>query len=488
MRPHVGEVTIVGAGLTYLMVLSWSVANVSYDVWGVMIVVPVYALLSLGALRLMFSGPFKPIATVMYWGLLVKLAGAFVRYGVAFEAYDGAIDAASYHRYANPEAGAVWSGDQSVLDVLPGGTGTEFLERFTAFVYTFTGASQLAGFVTFALLGYFGVAFFVKAAALAVPGLAQRKYAWMCVLFPSVVYWPASIGKEAVVMLGLGVGTYGIAIMFARRKWVRSVSLVAVGLGFAGLVRPHMAGIWLAGALPALVLASVLGGRSLAIAGPPKKSSRFGVIVIVALAAVALSAVGSITVRFLDPGNDDVSTSSFSDILVETQRRSAKNGSTFEPSSVASPVNWPFAVARTLTRPLPIEARSIAQALSAAELVALGGFYAISWQRLRNLPRMLFTNPYLAFSLTALFLGALAYSSFANLGILTRQKSLLFPFMLLAPCLPLWGRTRPEDSLDAPASGMGSLGDVPAAQSGHRPGSTVGAPALTTDELNDFWR
>jgi hypothetical protein len=441
MRPHVGEVTIVGAGLTYLMVLSWSVANVSYDVWGVMIVVPVYALLSLGALRLMFSGPFKPIATVMYWGLLVKLAGAFVRYGVAFEAYDGAIDAASYHRYANPEAGAVWSGDQSVLDVLPGGTGTEFLERFTAFVYTFTGASQLAGFVTFALLGYFGVAFFVKAAALAVPGLALRKYAWMCVLFPSIVYWPSSIGKEAAMMLGLGLGTYGVAILLARRQWLRSMSLVVVGLGFAGMIRPHMAGIWLAAALPALVLASILGGRSKAIAGRPKKSGRFGVIVVVALAAVALSAVGSITVRFLEPGNEDVSTSSFSDILAETQRRSAKNGSTFQPPSIASPVNWPYAVARTLTRPLPIEARGIAQLASAAELVVLGGIYAASWRRLRNLPRMLLTNPYVAFSLTALFLSGLVYSSFANLGILTRQKSLLFPLLLLPPCLPIFVRT-----------------------------------------------
>lgn len=488
MRPHVGEVAIVGAGLTYLMVFGWSVANVSYDVWGALIVVPVYALLSLGALRSMFSGPLKPIATVMYWGLLAKLGGAFARYWVGFEAYDGSIDAASYHRYANAEAGAVWSGDKSVLDVLPSGTGTEFLERFTAFVYTFTGASQLAGFVTFALLAYFGVAFFVKAAALAVPGLAQRKYAWMCVLFPSIVYWPASIGKEAAVMLGLGVGTYGVSIMLARRQWLRSMGLVALGLGFAGMIRPHMAGIWLAAALPALVLASILGGRSTSIAGRPKESGRFGVIVVVALAAVALSAVGSITVRFLEPGNDDASTSSFSDILAETQRRSAKNGSTFQPPSIDSPVEWPFAVARTLTRPLPIEARGIAQLVSAAEIVALAGFYAASWRRLRNLPRMLFTNPYVAFSLTALFLGGLVYSSFANLGILTRQKSLLFPLLLLPPCLPLLQRSRPEDPLDAPAAGVRSLADVHAVQSGYSSRSKAAAPAWTTDELDDFWR
>ncbi len=156
----------------------------------------------------------------------------------------------------------MWSGERSFFDVLPAGTGTVFVEHFTAFVYTLTGGSQLAGFVTFSFLAYWGLALMVKAAAIAVPGMALRKYAWLCVLFPSIVYWPSSIGKEALMMLGLGIGTYGVATLLSLRAWSTSVVAIALGVGVAAVIRPHMAGIWVAGALPALVLAVVLGARS----------------------------------------------------------------------------------------------------------------------------------------------------------------------------------------------------------------------------------
>ena len=39
-------------------------------------------------------------------------------------------------------------------------------------------------------------------------------------------------------------------------------------------------------------------------------------------------------------------------------------------------------------------------------------------------------------STTTLFTAGLAFSSFANLGILTRQKSLILPLLLILPCLP----------------------------------------------------
>lgn len=453
------EQAAVAAGLAYLSLLAWAMANVSYDIWGALVVAPVYAVVGALALRAMFGRELRPVATVLCWGLLIKLGGAMARYWVGFEAYQGSIDAQSYHDFGRDYAGQVWSGELSVFDAVPGGTGTHFVERFTAFAYTLVGSSQLAGFVTFAFLGYLGLAFIVKATAVAVPGLAVRRFAWMIVLFPSLVYWPSSIGKEALVMFGLGLGTYGIALVLARRSWIRAITYAAAGLGFAGLIRPHMAGIWIAGALPALVLAFVLGSRSKAVAAHRRNRSRLGVIVVVGLAAVALSGVSTITVRFLEPSTDETGPSSLTDILAETQRRSAKSGSTFTPPSISNPVNWPYAVGRTLTRPLPIEARGVAQLASAAELLALAGIYAASWRRLRNLPRMLVTNPYVAFSMTTLFLGGLAFSSFANLGILTRQKSLLFPFLLLLPCLPVWTRRAPSDPLDDERPAEGSAPD-----------------------------
>jgi len=62
-------------------------------------------------------------------------------------------------------------------------------------------------------------------------------------------------------------------------------------------------------------------------------------------------------------------------------------------------------------------------------------------------------NPYVLFAVITLFLLGLAFSSFANLAVLTRQKSIAFPFLLLLVCLPpLPPRRRGEDAIAAVAT------------------------------------
>lgn len=444
MNTQAGEVAVVGAGLAYLAALGWAIGNTSYDVWGALVVIPVYALVGLSAIRRMFRGTQRSLATILGWGLLVKLGGAFARYWVGFEAYEGGIDAGRYHRVAAEAAGKVWSGEESFVTILPRSTGTPFVEHLTSFIYTLTGSSQLAGFITFSFLAYLGTLLMVKAAVIAVPNLAARRYAWVCVLFPSIVYWPSSIGKEAAIFLGLGLATYGIATMFAYGRWIRPILLVGAGLGFTSLIRPHIAGIWVAAAVPGLVVALVGRSRSNPARGR-RPIGRMGALFILLLAVAGLSVLAGATVRFLNPDSDEVSSTNITQILEETSRRTSEARSNFTPPSVASPTDWPVAVVRTLTRPLPFEARGIAQLISAAEMAALLGLYAISWRRLAHLPRLLVTNPYVSFAVTAIALVGLAYSSFANLGVLTRQKSLIFPLLLLLSCLPARSWSPPSD-------------------------------------------
>tara|TARA_R110002110_G_scaffold304726_1_gene518792 strand:- start:27218 stop:28645 length:1428 start_codon:yes stop_codon:yes gene_type:complete len=454
------EFAVVVAGLLYLGVLSWSMGNISYDIWGAIVLVPIYAMIGILLMFRMFRGSERVVATVMCWGLLLKLAGALARYWVGFEAYGGGIDAAQYHKFAAKEAGRVWSGEQGVLDVVPSGTGTEFVDHFTAFIYTFTGSSQLAGFISFAFLAYIGLAFFVKAAVIAIPALAVRKYALLCVICPSLAYWPSSIGKEALMMLGLGIGTYGIADMLTRGRWATSLPLIATGLGFVAIIRPHLAGIWVAAVLPSILIAlfnrvrSTHGGRQV---------SKLGLVITLTIAVAALAFVASATITFLAPNTEDGTSTadSISQILEETARRTSQAGSNFTPPSVSSPVSWPYASIRTITRPLLIEAQGIAQLASAAEILALLGVYLLSWRRIRNLPRFFASNPYVGFVVMAAFLAGLAYSSLANLGILTRQKSLIFPLLLLFPCLPLQtGSTQKKPSSEAPAKDIELMSSV----------------------------
>ena len=438
MNARAGEIAVVGAGVAYLVALGWAMGNVSYDIWGALVVIPVYAIIGLAFVRRMFQGAQQTVARILAWGLLVKLVGALARYWVGFEAYEGGIDAGRYHQFAVEVAGKVWSGERSFVTALPHSTGTAFLERFTAFVYMLTGGSQLAGFITFAFLGYVGTVFFVKAAVIAVPTIALRRYAWMCVLIPSIVYWPSSIGKEAVVILGLGIGTYGIAVLLAHGRWLSSLPIIVCGLGLVGLIRPHLAGIWVAATVPALVVAFVRGSRRTESHSKSRQGGKFGLVVVLFVAIVGLSVLAAATIRFLSPAaDDDTSTGdSLTLILEETARRTGQAGSNFAPPSVSSPLDWPYAVARTLTRPLPFEAQGVAQLVAATEMTVLLGIYIMSRRRLANLPRLIVTSPYVMFAVAALFLAGLAYTSLANLGILTRQKSLLMPFLALLPCLP----------------------------------------------------
>ena len=64
----------------------------------------------------------------------------------------------------------------------------------------------------------------------------------------------------------------------------------------------------------------------------------------------------------------------------------------------------------------------------------------LAWRcrdRLRSLPRLIRTQPYVAFCLTYTLLFVVAFSSFANFGILTRQRVQVFPFVLVLLALPL---------------------------------------------------
>lgn len=444
MNLRASDRLVIGVACGYLLVLSLAMSRLTYDVWGVLVVLPPLAVIGYLGIRRTFSGEYADLANVMLVGFAVKGAGTMARYWVSFDAYGGSTDAQRYHLRALARADSFWHGDASLTSVLPSGTGSDFMDSLTGFMYTFMGSSRLAAFFVFSFMSFWGVVLFVKAACRAIPGLERQRYALLCVFAPSLVYWPSSIGKEAWMMLCLGLASWAAAVLVSRRGFVVAGAALTLGIGGAALVRPHIAGLWLVGLLPALLVA-VFRGRGPRRSGYGGFLDRFGLLLLIGVAAVAIVAVGSATMRYLQPGSEETVTSgSVTSILTETTRRTSEAGSNFEPVVITGPASWPYASLRTLVRPLIIEANGFSQLLPALELTILGGLVLANLRRLGNLPRLLFTNPYVAFSVVVVFCGGLAYASFANLGVLTRQKSLLFPMMLLVPCLPAHSPRSPE--------------------------------------------
>ena len=144
MSTGFGERVLIATGVAYLLVLAWCTNNVSYDIWGALVVIPPLAIVGFIGIRRMFAGADELLARLMLLGLAAKLVGVVARYWVSFDAYGGATDAQRYHAFAKVAAGRVWSGADSPLAVIPYGSGTAFMERFTELIYTLIGSSRLA--------------------------------------------------------------------------------------------------------------------------------------------------------------------------------------------------------------------------------------------------------------------------------------------------------------------------------------------------------
>ena len=57
MNNGASERLIVAGGLTYLLLLGWAVENTPFDIWGALVLGPVYGGLGFIGMRQLFRGP-----------------------------------------------------------------------------------------------------------------------------------------------------------------------------------------------------------------------------------------------------------------------------------------------------------------------------------------------------------------------------------------------------------------------------------------------
>lgn len=437
MRPAYERLFLLVA-VAYVAITGWAMSSLSYDVWGGFVLVPLLVLVTVALLRRVFRGELTVLFPIAIAGLVAKLSAAVVRYWVAFDAYGGVADAGSYHEAGKRLAGEIRNGGASLMTLVTGGTGgssgTRFVERVTAAVYSVFGSSRMGGFFIFAWFAYIGTVLYVLTAVRAVPALPVRRYAWLLFLAPSLLFWPSSIGKESLLMLFLGCVSYAGVRLMHRRWGGWTLPLLAFGTAGSVAVRPHVTAIWSAGLVVGVVATLAMGRRLQA------KGSSLGTAVMVVLAAVIFVFVASSALRFLDPGSDSVDAKPLSDrvdaIFNSTTERTAAGGSMFEGVTIRGPVDWPYAIVRTLTRPLITEVDTLTEFLPSVETTALVVLAIVGWKRLANIPRLMRSTPYLWMALSVLVMFGLAFSVFRNLGLLARQRALVVPFMVLLVCLP----------------------------------------------------
>ncbi|HXF56078.1 MAG TPA: hypothetical protein VNO34_00540 [Actinomycetota bacterium] len=415
-------VVLVGCAAAAILA---AVVFTPWDAGGAAIIGPAALAVSIPILRRQARREGDPgLFWLLLAALILKFVGAVIRHFVAFQVYEGGSDAVGYH-----QAGIRWM-EQIRAGELDSGaqplTGTNFVELVTGVVYTVTGPTLLGGFLVFSWLGFWGLFLFYRAFTIAVPEGNRRTYARLLFFLPSLVFWPSSVGKEAWMMLTLGIASFGAATILEGRT-LRGLLPFGGGLWLAAQVRPHIAGLLALSAAGALLIR-----RSRRSSHPFAPLAKLVSVTGVGLIALVVAIRAE---RYLVQSRVDTS-SGVAGVLAEVNRRTAQGGSEFSPTVVESPPDIPLAVFTALFRPLAVEASSPQVAVSAAETSFLLAITLGRWRWILRAIQRSLRHPYLALAIAGVVLTSVAFSAIANFGILARERVQVLPFFLALLSLP----------------------------------------------------
>lgn len=378
------------------------------------------------------------LANIVTLALITKMISSYVRFLLEYYVYSGG-DSGRYHEAGVAIAQSYLDGERSLGSLLPTSFGTRFVEELNGIVSLLSGRSILASFMVFSWFGFLGLWAIVAAVRRALPSVNIRLFAIMVFFLPSSLFWSSALGKDAWMLLGIGLFASGAARVFTVQA--RGLLYIVGGVVATGMVRPHVTAILLTAFAVAYVVARGRQGRALS---PVLTMMTIGVI-----AAAAAFASGPL--RELLPRSEEGITAVFED----TTERSSQGGSEIEVDRPNSPLEYPQAFFTVMFRPLPFEARTTTQLLSAIESSVLLAVVIMWRKRIYASFGRILTAPFLRFSVLYTLAFAFAWSSIGNLGIMARQRVQVLPFLLILIC---WGTatprqvTRPADEASTPLS------------------------------------
>ena len=309
--------------------------------------------------------------------------------------------------------------------------GTGSVSIATGAVYSVVGVDQLGGFFVFSWLGLLGLMAAYRAFRLCVPDGEHRRYAWLLFLMPSLLYWPTVAGKEAVMLLALSLMLLGAAHVFTHSV-VRGSGYLAVGSVIGGLIRPHEVAL-LFGAFCVGIL--VRRSPHPSVITPLRWTLTF--LVVAAVGIVMLK----VTASFL--GITDYSPSGVAAAINDANAATQGEGEGFESSHATwnpSPLYYPQDVYLVLFKPLPFESTEMTQLISSAENTLLIVLLGCFWRSLAAVRKRL-RSPYVAMCLVYSLIFIYLFASLGNVGLLVRERTLLFPMLFALLALP---RVAPE--------------------------------------------
>jgi hypothetical protein len=294
-------------------------------------------------------------------------------------------------------------------------SGTNAVVSITAGIFNVLGPSLPIAVIIFSIAGFWGQYLYYMTFRRIFPD-ANRLYAALGMFtWPSLFFWTAEVGKDALMIFFLGLASYSVSLS-SQRKHLARVLLALASIG-ACLIRPHI------GVLMGISLAASFSliQREGQLLRPRKRVIRIAVLSCVACFLVYVCA------QFLQLSNI-AETIYHLEVSMQTNQL---DGSGFNPGSgfrlriLLSPL--------LIIRPFPWETNGVSALFASAEGMSLLTLIVFWRRELIYMIRRSSSNSCLTFMIWFVALNVILLGiGTSNFGLLVRERVMILPMLILA--------------------------------------------------------
>lgn len=360
-------------------------------------------------------------------GLVMRAVGTGIMVAIIYGFYRGVADAVGYFNIGTRYWDRMMSGDFSMFSnsaewAAGEWWGAQFMYFLSAPVAGLLGPGKAGGFLLFSLLSFTGLCLFALAFHRSYPHVPVHRYLAWLFFFPSLWLWPSVLGKEAVILFGMGLLVFGFCRP-GRVAWIPS----AAGLLLVFCIRPQVA---------AVIVVSVIAAEWTA------RGQRWTPLRVIQAAVIVVAGAFLIARGLSLVGVGDVGAAGVGEYL-EERARSAEAGRSAVEGPQVGITAVPQALVNTLFRPFPWEATNVMALASALEIGFLWIVALARWRSVLAAIRGWRGRRFMAMGLPFVLLYAATFGMvIVNLGIIARQRIFLFPFLFAL----VEGARAPEDA------------------------------------------
>jgi hypothetical protein len=297
-------------------------------------------------------------------------------------------------------------------------------------LFAIVGINQAAAFLIMSFLSFIGIVCFYRAFTLTFSRAGHRKYGYLIFFLPSLIFWTADVSKEAIMLVLIGVLSYGCAQILARTGGVRPWLMILVAVAGSVFIRPND-------------MLLVLGAFTIAVLfRPPSATVKFEPArrtSSLVLTATLVGVVMFVTLHFMPGLHGGVNLQAINHNNQGTGEGLGSSGISYSQS----PLYYPKDVYVVLFDPLPINAHGNGELFQALQNSVIIAVLLTSLRSLRILPRVAFARPYVMMCFIDVAVFCYFFASLGNLGLIAREAAVMVPLFLVLPCIPRGPRHRP---------------------------------------------